>query len=249
MNPTIEISLFDAPLSAVREGVAVRLEWPEHTAGPEWLALDHPGMRAWVDERYRAPGRARRSSIVVPLGGPRVTRVHGWSEPGAGDEGAMDYDRVTVRAATVAEAAEVLAAEQRDDTLNDLLDAFRVLTRLPEDGGMERITSPPTPGGEPLTGVEITRHHALYGERAGAELAVTRMWRHVHALTAYRLTRPGEWPESENLLRPDPAAGVVWYQWGIPGALPRCYPLTGEMATVVEGLVALLTPVPPSPSP
>lgn len=244
---TIKIALFDH-VPGVRPGSPVRLEWPERAATAEWLAHSHFGLRAWTDERYRVADQARRSSIVVPLGPPDTVRVSGWSEQGAGDEGAMDYARVAVRPATEAEAAPVLAAERRDATLGELLDELAALTRLPQHGGMEWIADPPTPGGEPLGEADIARLEAAYGARADQELTAVRMWRHVHALTAYRLVRPGQWPESDDLLRPDPAAGVVWWQRGCPGAWPRCYPLAGDMARVVEGLTALLDPMPPHPA-
>lgn len=213
----------------------VRLEWPRSSAGPQWLAHDHPGLT--TAERPGRDGEPQtwHSSIIVPLR-RKDESVGGWSEPGASDEHDMDYWSLTVRPARPEEAAPLLAEENRVQTTRLLLDQITTLLqqrKLAKDVAPDPDLPHVDMSDEPRIRAEIKP------EYADSQVRSIRHRRHMSTLDGYVLALPGSHPYDPPVMYPDPDRGLLWVHWG-HNMIPACYRLDGTLAELVDDLEPLL---------
>lgn len=213
----------------------VRLEWPRHSAGPEWLAHDHPGLT--TAERPGRDGEPQtwHSSIVVPLR-RKDEGVSGWSEPGASDEYDMDYWALTVRPARPEEAAPLLAEEKRVETTRLLVGRITALLRQ-HNSAKDFAPDPDLPHVDMSDEPEIRAR--VKPEYADNEVRSVRHNRHLNTLDGYVLALPGSRPHDPPVMYPDPDLGLLWVDWGY-NMITACYRLDGTLAELVDDLEPLL---------
>lgn len=213
----------------------VRLEWPRSSAGPQWLAHDHPGLTTAERPGRGGEPQTWHSSIVVPLRRKDDT-VGGWSEPGAPDEYDMDYWAHTVRPARPEEAAPLLAEENRVQTTTLLLDQITTLLqqrKLAKDVAPD----PDLPHVDMSDESEIRAR--IKPEYADSQVRSIRHRRHMGTLDGYVLALPGSHPYDPPVMYPDPDRGLLWVNWG-HNMIPGCYRLDGPLAELVDDLEPLL---------
>ncbi|MFJ8966739.1 hypothetical protein ACIRG5_45825 [Lentzea sp. NPDC102401] len=213
----------------------VRLEWPSTSAGPEWLAHDHPGLTA--EERPGRDGQPQtwHSSIVVPLR-RKEESVGGWSEPGASDEYDMNYWTLTARPASPEEAAPLLAEENRVEATLLLLDRITTLLRQ-RNSAKDFAPDPDLPHVDMSDEPEIRAQYKP--EYADDMVRSARHRRHMGTLDGYVLALPGSGRHDPEVMYPDPALGLLWVNWGY-NMITDCYRLDDTLVKLIDSLEPLL---------
>lgn len=217
-------------------GVPVRVTWTDwddehHRPLREHIAARGlPGHRIVRDGVSDYPGRAgqhftEHTGVVVPL--------RAWEQPiGGFDEGSWPY--VTVRPATESEARDLLADEERTESIRRLVCRFKDVTG---NLNLARDWAEPDLSHVDISDVPLDEYVEEYRDHRAREI---RGHRHIRdALDGYQLAIPGRDNHSPDVVYPDPERGTVWYESHTFNQLVP-YRYQGELAHVVDELTPLL---------